>query len=114
MTLLPSHWERGRIKWDTTMVAGATPSTEDDSFWLEGGDPSGTPFVAIADMSRRECVSATAKSLSSDGLKSRSMPLGEPGTLLFAMYASVGEVAFLDISATWNQALLGITQCHLA
>ncbi|WP_258398314.1 restriction endonuclease subunit S [Micromonospora noduli] len=91
------------------MVAGATPSTEDDSFWLEGDDPSGTPFVAIADMSRRECVSVTAKSLSLDGLKSRSMPVGQPGTLLFAMYASVGEVAFLGISATWNQALLGIT-----
>ncbi|NKT03101.1 hypothetical protein GS508_22660 [Rhodococcus hoagii] len=91
------------------MVAGSTPSTEDGSFWLEGDDPCGTPFVAIADMSRRERVSSTAKSLSLEGLKSRSMPVGQPGTLLFAMYASVGEVAFLDISATWNQALLGIT-----
>lgn len=109
MSPVPTHWDRGRIKWDTVMVAGATPSTEDDSFWLEGHDPSGTPFVAIADMSRRERVSATAKSLSHEGLTSRSMPIGRPGTLLFAMYASVGEVAFLDISATWNQALLGIT-----
>lgn len=109
MTLVPSHWERGRIKWDTAMVAGATPSTGDDSFWLEGDDPSGVPFVAIADMSRRERVSVTAKSLSWDGLRSRSMPIGQPGILLFAMYASVGEVAFLDINATWNQALLGIT-----
>lgn len=109
MTVAPVHWGRGRVKWDTVMVAGATPSTDNDTFWLEGDDPSGTPFVAIADMSRRERVSATAKSLSSEGFASRSMPLGRPGTLLFAMYASVGEVAFLDISATWNQALLGIT-----
>ncbi|MCA1194493.1 restriction endonuclease subunit S [Saccharopolyspora sp. 6V] len=109
MTAVPSYWERGRIKWDTVMVAGATPSTEEDGFWLEGDNPSGTPFVSIADMSRREYVSATAKSLSSDALESRSMPNGQPGTLLFAMYASVGEVAFLNISATWNQALLGIT-----
>ena len=36
------------------------------------------------------------------------MPLGSRGTLLLAMDASVGEVAFLDIDATWNQALLGI------
>lgn len=109
MISVPPNWDRGRIKWDTTMIAGATPSTEDNGFWLEGDDPSGTPFVAIADMSRREHVSATAKSLSMDGLASRNMPVGQPGTLLFAMYASVGEVAFLDISATWNQALLGIT-----
>ena len=109
MTSLPTHWERGRVKWDTVMVAGATPSTDDDNFWLEGDDPSGTPFVAIGDMSRRERVSVTAKSLSAEGLASRGMPIGQPGTLLFAMYASVGEVAFLDIGATWNQALLGIT-----
>ncbi len=109
MTSVPSHWEHGRIKWDAAMVAGATPSTEDERFWLEGDDPSGTPFVSIADMSRRERVSCTAKSLSASGLESRGMPVGQPGTLLFAMYASVGEVAFLDIKATWNQALLGIT-----
>jgi len=109
MTPTPTHWGHGRIKWDTVTVAGATPSTDDDTFWLDGDDPTGTPFVAIADMSRRERVSATAKSLSSAGVTSRGMPLGRPGTLLFAMYASVGEVAFLDIQATWNQALLGIT-----
>ncbi|MEV7908267.1 restriction endonuclease subunit S, partial [Streptomyces anulatus] len=51
----------------------------------------------------------TARPTAPEGLTSRSMPIGRPGTLLFAMYASVGEVAFLDISATWNQALLGIT-----
>lgn len=108
MSNVPSHWSRGRMKWDTTMVAGGTPPTDNDDFWLEGDDPSGTPFVAIADMSRREHVSSTAKSLSVEGMESKSMPLGSRGTLLLAMYASVGEVAFLDIDATWNQALLGI------
>ncbi len=109
MRNLPSHWRRGRIKWDTVTVAGATPSTDDDAYWLEGDDPKGTPFVAIADMSRRERVTATAKSLSSDGMATRNMPIGQAGTLLLAMYASVGELAFLDLEATWNQALLGIT-----
>lgn len=109
MRALPPHWRRGRIKWDAVTVAGATPSTDDEAFWLDGDDPGGTPFVAIADMSRRERVTATAKSLSADGMASRKMPIGQAGTLLLAMYASVGELAFLDIEATWNQALLGIT-----
>ncbi|APH02826.1 restriction endonuclease subunit S [Janibacter sp. RAF20_2_2] len=104
-----NRWGVGRIKWDATMAAGATPPTDDLDLWLDGDDPGGTPFVAIADMSRRERVTSTAKSLSPEGLASRGMPIGEPGTLLFAMYASVGEVAFLDRRATWNQALLGIT-----
>ena len=97
------------MKWDTLMLAGATPSTNEESFWLEGDDPAGIPFVAIADMSRRTYVSRTTKSLSPEAVASRSMPTGKPGTLLLAMYASVGEVAFLELEATWNQALLGIT-----
>src|SRR5215472_565924 len=109
MKRVPSHWSRGRVKWDTVTIAGATPSTEDDAYWLDGDDPTGTPFVSIADMSRRRHVSTTAQSLSAEGIASRRMPVGERGTLLLAMYASVGEVAFLDIEATWNQALLGIT-----
>jgi type I restriction enzyme, S subunit len=109
MRNLPPNWDRGRIKWDAVTVAGATPSTEDDAFWLEGDDPTGMPFVAIGDMSRRERVSRTAKCLSSAGMATRNMPIGQAGTLLLAMYASVGELAFLDIEATWNQALLGIT-----
>ncbi len=106
---LPAQWELGRIKWDTHMSAGATPSTDNAAFWLDSDDPDGLPFVAIADMSRRSHVTRTSKSVSKAALASRSMPKGTPGTLLFAMYASVGEVAFLELEATWNQALLGIT-----
>lgn len=101
-------WERGRLKWDASLVAGATPSTDEASYWLDGDDPMGTPFVAIGDMSRRRAVTHTAKRVSHDGLQSRNMPVGRPGTILLAMYASVGEVSRLDIDATWNQAILGI------
>lgn len=109
MNHLPEHWDRSRLKWDASLVAGATPDSDDTGYWLDGADPDGTPFVTIGDMSRRDRVSGTARSLSRDGVTSRNMPIGQPGTLLLAMYASVGEVAFLDIEATWNQALLGIT-----
>lgn len=102
-------WGRGRLKWDATLVPGGTPPTSEDSYWLDGDDPAGVPFVAIADMSKRGSVVDTSKSLSKAGMSSRGMPLGGPGTLLLAMYASVGEVAFLEIEGTWNQALLGIS-----
>ncbi|MFM9378799.1 restriction endonuclease subunit S [Gordonia sp. VNK21] len=109
---LPEHWDRGRIKWDTKLEAGATPSTDEPTFWLDGDNPEGTPFVAISDMSRRTYVTNTAKSLSKEAIATRTMPMGTAGTLLLAMYASVGEVAFLDLRATWNQALLGIEPNH--
>lgn len=97
------------MKWDTTMVAGGTPPTDIGEYWLDGDDSDGTPFVAISDMSRKTSVDRTSKALSSAGMRARSMPRAGAGTLLLAMYASVGEVAFLGIDATWNQALLGIS-----
>lgn len=106
---IPKDGPRGRMKWDTQMVAGGTPATDVDDYWLDGDDQDGTPFVAIGDMSRRRSVSSTAKRLSEGAMASRAMPVGQPGTLLLAMYASVGEVAMLHIEATWNQAILGIT-----
>lgn len=106
---IPKDGPKGRMKWDTRMVAGGTPATDVDDYWLGGDDEDGTPFVAIGDMSRRRSVTSTAKRLSESAMASRAMPVGQPGTLLLAMYASVGEVAMLDIEATWNQAILGIT-----
>ena len=100
---------KGRLKWDARLVAGGTPSTNETSFWTDYGALDGTPFVAIADMSGRERIDATKKALTIAGMQSRNMPVGDPGTLLLAMYASVGEVSLLGIQATWNQALLGIT-----
>jgi type I restriction enzyme S subunit len=91
------------------MISGSTPRTDEDSYWIDGNESAGTPFVAISDMSRRDRVNSTSKKLSLEGLESRAMPIGSPGMILFAMYASVGEVAFLGIEATWNQAILGIT-----
>lgn len=106
---IPKDGPKGRMKWDTRMVAGGTPDTNVDEYWLDGDDENGIPFVAIGDMSRRRSVTCTVKRLSESAMTSRTMPTGQPGTLLLAMYASVGEVALLEIEATWNQAILGIT-----
>ncbi|WP_169252880.1 restriction endonuclease subunit S [Brevibacterium sp. 'Marine'] len=100
---------KGRLKWDARLVSGGTPSTNEASYWTNYGALDGTPFVAIADMSGRERINETNKALTNAGMQSRNMPVGDPGTLLLAMYASVGEVSLLGIQATWNQALLGIT-----
>jgi len=95
-----------RLKRVVSMRAGGTPRTSDRKFWAEDG--GGTPWVAIADMSSGRAVVRTDRSVSTEGLESRRLPVGEPGTLLFSMYASVGALAQLAIRATWNQAILGM------
>lgn len=59
-------------------------------------------------MSDGGLVRGTARHVSAQGITDKRLPVGRPGTVLFAMYASVGVVAELAVTASWNQALLGI------
>lgn len=95
------------LKWLASTAAGGTPDSNNDRYWSGPGD--GMPWVAIGDMSRRALVTRTSKALTGTGFASKPLPVGSPGTVLFAMYASVGEVATLGIEATWNQAILGLS-----
>jgi len=69
---------------------------------------TGVPWVAIGDMTRSSVVVETDRSVSSAGIVDKRLPIGQSGTLLFAMYASLGAIAVLGIEASWNQAILGI------
>jgi len=99
-----------KLKNAVQFRAGGTPDTGNESFWANGDD--GTPWVAIGDMSGGPIVSTTAKRLTPEGLAARGLAPGSSGTVLFAMYASVGAVATLNIDAVWNQAILGMTPNH--
>lgn len=88
--------------------AGGTPTSTECMFWTE--NPSeGIPWVSITDMSSNDLVSSTKKKLSPLGLQTSRLVPGKPGTVLFAMYASVGTVSTLAIDAVWNQAILGLS-----
>ncbi len=95
-----------RLKHVCHMRAGGTPPVDDAAMW---DDETGTPWVAIGDMTRSPIVITTERRVSSTGMAYKSLPLGAKGTILFAMYASVGALGRLGTSATWNQAILGLT-----
>ena len=88
------------------MQSGGTPSVAEPKFWARPGE--GTPWVSIGDMSDGSVVLRTEHELTKDGLQDRGLTVSPAGTLLFAMYASVGAVATLGMPAVWNQALLGL------
>ena len=105
--LIPSAWRTARVKnVAETMQSGGTPDSSNDTFYvdIEGG----IPWVAIADMSTTPYVKDTNKHISEEGRKSKNLIVFEPGTILYAMYASVGKVSELAVPATINQALLAI------
>jgi hypothetical protein len=59
-------------------------------------------------MTREPVVTNTGRRVTEAGARSRRLPFGQPGTILFAMYASVGQTAILGTTACWNQAILGL------
>lgn len=104
---LPSHWSCTRLKFLLEgMGSGGTPDTDNANYWA--ADDSGTPWVAIGDLSDRERINETAKSLTPAGIASKGLTVWPAGTLLFSMYASLGHTAELSISATTNQAILAL------
>lgn len=107
--LLPRGWYYAPLGALCSMIAGGTPRSGNDAYWGENDDPQNTPWISISDMSQVDLVTSTEKSVTPIGLNSSRLHRGESGTILFAMYASVGEVSMTGLPAVWNQALLGLT-----
>ncbi len=59
-------------------------------------------------MTWQPSVRETERRVTEEGIASKRLPVGRKGTVLFAMYASVGTVSVLDTDASWNQAILGM------
>ena len=105
---LPEHWEVRRLGAALAeTVGGGTPDTGNESYWADD-DEEGLPWVAIADMSAGGEVATTAKRVTSLGRAAARLRPLPAGTIIYSMYASVGAVARLRMSAATNQAILGL------
>ena len=68
------------------------------------------PWAKIDDLNVESgTVSSTKEYITEIGLQSIRGRLFEPGTLLFAMYGSVGKMAWAGVRLSTNQAILGIS-----
>ena len=106
---IPDGWTSAPLKSVARLISGGTPDTENESYWA---NEDGENWVAIGDMSGTDLVVSTEKAITVQGRLSARLVVGQPGTVLFAMYASVGAVSTLGVKASWNQAILGIEPIH--
>ena len=105
---IPEHWDIRRLGAALSdTVGGGTPSTTNELYWAVE-DEEGLAWVAIADMSSVAEVLRTEKRITALGLASARLRILARGTIIYSMYASVGSVARLGVSATTNQAILGL------
>ncbi|XZL24393.1 restriction endonuclease subunit S [Clostridium perfringens] len=83
--------------------AGGTPSRSKSEYW-DNGD---IPWIKIGDINNKYVKNAS-EYITVDGLNNSSAKLFKKGTILYTIFATVGEVAILDFDATTNQAIVGL------
>tara|TARA_R110000782_G_scaffold20675_2_gene55765 strand:- start:5990 stop:7252 length:1263 start_codon:yes stop_codon:yes gene_type:complete len=97
-------WDDVQLRSISSSESGGTPPISNPQFF--GG---GIPWVSIADMTGvGKCVAFTERTLSHAGLATSAAKMWPTGTILYAMYASLGECAIAACQLCSSQAILGI------
>ena len=83
--------------------SGGTPSRSNKNYWSNGT----IPWVKISDI-KGKYLDTTEEFITSIGLECSSAKIFPAGTILYTIFATLGEVCILDIDAATNQAIAGI------
>ncbi len=98
------EWEDVTLGNVSNINSGGTPKSSVDEYY--GGD---IPWVSIADMTKHgKWIYKTNKYLTQDGLVNSTARIYPRNTLLYAMYASIGECSIAKVKLSSSQAILGI------
>lgn len=96
---------KSHLREITSMASGGTPKTSVPEYY--GGS---IPWVSISDMtSGTSYINGSKTRITEEGLSNSSARIFKKGTILFAMYASIGECRIAGLDLTTSQAILGIT-----
>ena len=95
--------EKVKLSSICNIASGGTPARSNSSYWKNGT----IPWVKIGDITDK-FLSQTSEHITQEGLNSSSAKLFSKGTILYTIFATLGEVAILNIDATTNQAIAGI------
>ena len=85
--------------------AGGTPDRKNKLYWNNGN----IPWLKISDItSANKYINTASEYITSDGLENSSAKWMKKGTILYTIFATVGEVGILNFDSTCNQAIAGI------
>jgi type I restriction enzyme S subunit len=101
---IPDNWTWIRLTSIATISAGGTPDRGIPKYW--NGD---IPWLKISDVtSANKYVRKASEFITKDGMDNSSAKIMQKGTILYTIFATIGEVGILDFDATCNQAIAGI------
>ena len=88
-------------------MSGGTPSRSHIEYWDKGS----IPWIKIGNI-KGKYVSTSDEYITQAGLDGSSAKMLPKGTLLYTIFATLGEVGILTIEACTNQAIAGISIKH--
>ncbi len=98
------RWNIVKLGDVSEMSSGGTPKSSIEKYY--NGD---VLWVSIADMTEQGMyIKDTAKKLTKLGIENSAAKIYPKGTVLYAMYASIGEVSIAEKEMASSQAILGI------
>lgn len=102
-TALPEGWDWRSLAEIAKTSSGGTPLRSRAEYY-EGGE---IPWVKIGDLTDG-AVEGAEMGITSAGLENSSAEMLPAGTLLVAMYGSIGKLGILRIEAATNQAICAV------
>ena len=100
---IPVSWNWAKLSNISQIESGGTPSRSEKKYW------NGTiPWLKIGDLNSK-CVTKSSEYITELGLKNSSARIFKRGTILYTIFATIGVVSILDIDASTNQAIAGLS-----
>ena len=93
-----------KLKEIFNIATGGTPSRSVPEYWKNGT----IPWVKIGNINSKY-VDSCDEYITEKGLNESSAKLFKKGTILYTIFATLGEVAVLNFDATTNQAIAGLS-----
>lgn len=86
-----------------TIQSGGTPSREKLEYWTNGS----IPWIKISDIKNKN-IEESQEFITDLGLENSSAKIFPKGTILYTIFATLGDVGILNIDAATNQAIAGL------
>ena len=105
--MIPNGWEIKKMSDVVIWGSGGTPKATKAAYYENGA----IPWLVIGDLNDG-VVNSSASKITELGLKNSSAKLIPPGTLLVAMYGSIGKLGITGIECCTNQAIAFAKELH--
>lgn len=101
----PNNWHEIKLGEVSSMASGGTPDSKNKAYYGNTYN-----WISISDISNAgKYIDDSNRKLSQSGFDNCTARLFNPGTVLLAMYKSVGKCAIARKTCCTSQAILGIT-----